>query len=39
MDFALSEAHIMLGRTLRQFVEREVIPLEKEYPGAVELPD
>ena len=39
MDFGLSEAHLMLGRTLRQFVDREIIPLEREYPGMVELPD
>ena len=39
MDFALSEAHTMLGRTLRQFVEREVIPLEQVYKGEFKLPD
>ncbi len=39
MEVALSEAQVMLGRTLRQFVEREVIPLEQEYRGQVELPD
>tara|TARA_B100000315_G_scaffold258868_2_gene312520 strand:+ start:14 stop:1150 length:1137 start_codon:yes stop_codon:yes gene_type:complete len=39
MDFALSEAHVMLGRTYRQFVEREVIPLEQEYKAQLRLPD
>jgi butyryl-CoA dehydrogenase len=38
MDFALTDAHEMIRKTVREFVEREVIPTSAKYDETQEFP-
>ena len=38
MDFDLPEELLMLQKTVRRFVQEELIPLEKQLPESDELP-
>ena len=39
MDFELPEEIALLQKTVRRFVQEELIPLEKQVPEGEELPD